>query len=80
MGEQVVAVDVERCGFDVLVQVFEFALIALFASSFSWFLLLLARLLDPLRLKAEMLKLLGIDPSFLVSLSLCSSVCSRWLL
>ena len=31
MGEQFVAVDVERCGFDVVVQVFEFALIALLA-------------------------------------------------
>ena len=31
MGEHFVAVDVERCGFDVVVQVFEFALIALFA-------------------------------------------------
>jgi len=31
MGEQFVAVDVEQCGFDVVVQVFEFALIALFA-------------------------------------------------
>ena len=30
MGEQFVAVDVERCGFDVVVQGFEFALIDLF--------------------------------------------------
>ena len=31
MGEQFVTVDVERCGFDVVVQGFEFALIALLA-------------------------------------------------